>query len=49
MNFKQILLGSAVAVSTFGLIACGGDSGSNAEETPASSSGPRPVMRRMRG
>jgi hypothetical protein len=39
MNFKQILLGSAVAVSTFGLIACGGDSGSNAEETPASSSG----------
>lgn len=38
MNFKQILLGSAVAVFTFGLVACGGDSGSNADPTPTPSS-----------
>lgn len=38
MNFKQILLGSALAVTTFGLVACGGDSGSNADPTPPPSS-----------
>lgn len=29
MNFKKILLGSAIAVGTFGFFACGGDSGSD--------------------
>ena len=38
MNFKQMLLGSALAVTTFGLVACGGDSGSNADPTPPPSS-----------
>lgn len=38
MNFKQLLLGSALAVTTFGLVACGGDSGSNADPTPTPSS-----------
>ena len=37
MNFKKILLSSAIAVSTFGLVACGGDSSSNADPTPTSS------------
>ena len=32
MNFKKILLGSAVFASTFGLIACGGDSSSSADD-----------------
>ena len=39
MNFKKILLTSAFAVSTFGLVACGGDSTNTVEPpTPSSAS-----------
>ncbi len=34
MNFKKILLGSAIFATTFGFIACGGDSSSGTEEDP---------------
>lgn len=44
MNFKKILLGSAICASSFGLVACGGDSSSSGPDdnpTPqSSSSGP---------
>ena len=39
MNFKKILLGSAIAVASLGFTACGGDSGSDDPVGPTSSSG----------
>lgn len=38
MNLKQIFLGAALTSASFGLIACGGDSGSNADDPVPTSS-----------